>query len=195
MCSFLTSLCRCFVINISWSNSFPTGPKSIWIMGKQCVWSQDKTSKKQGMLFVFIYLFLVQSVCTTHTALQKKQGGNLRTCSLSITHSVFEDFLTGSNCDPKERCLNLSPWPPAVRWREGGTVAEHWQGLIRADERNRRLRWWERVREDAGKPRRLWWSTSESEACLAHAARFKVALHACTWLKLNSMGFRKGSKV
>lgn len=116
VCSFLTSLCRFFVINISWSNSSPTGPKSIWIMGKQCVCSQDKTSKKQGMLFVFIYLFLVESVCTT---LQKKQGGNLRTRSLSITHSVFEDFLTGSNCDPKERCLNLSPWPPAVRWREG----------------------------------------------------------------------------
>lgn len=79
--------------------------------------------------------------------------------------------------------------------RRGGTVAEHWQRLIRADERNQRLRWRERTREDAGKPRRLWWSTSESEERLAHAARFKVALHACTWLKLNSMGFRKGSKV
>lgn len=42
-------------------------------MGKQCVCSQDKTSKKQGMLFVFIYLFLVESVCTTHAALQKNK--------------------------------------------------------------------------------------------------------------------------
>lgn len=145
--------------------------------------------------YIFIYLFLVQSDCTMHAALQKKQGGNLRTCSSSIKHSVFEDFLTGIIAVPKRGVWISPPDLPLLGGGRGGTVAEHWQGLIRADERNRRMRWWERAREDAGKPRRQWWSTSESEVCLAHAARFKVALHACTWLKLNSMGFRKGSKV
>lgn len=88
VCLFLTSLCRFFVINISWSNSFPTGPKSIWIMGKQCVCSQDKTSKKQGMLFVFIYLFLVQSVCTTHAVYCRKNKEEICEHALSQSHTL-----------------------------------------------------------------------------------------------------------
>lgn len=174
-------------------NFFPTGPKSIWIMGKHRVWSQDKTSNKQVMLFILFFWSRVSVPHMQHS--RKKQGANLRTCFpqshiLSLKISWLEVIAV-----PKRGVWISLPDLLLLGGRRGGTVAEHWQRLIRADERNQRLRWRERTREDAGKPRRLWWSTSESEVRLAHAARFKVALHACTWLKLNSMGFRKGSKV
>ncbi len=175
-------------------NFFPTGPKSIWIMGKQCVRSQDKTSNKQVMLFIlFIFWSRVSVPHMQHSRKNKEQiceHAFPQSHTLSLKISWLEVIAV-----PKRGVWISLPDLLLLGGRRGGTVAEHWQRLIRADERNQRLRWWERAREDAGKPRRLWWSTSESEVRLAHAARFKVALHACTWLKLNSMGFRKGSKV
>ncbi len=171
-------------------NFFPTGPKSIWIMGKLCIWSQDKTSNKQVMLFIK----KIWSVPHMQHSKKKTRSKFANMLSLNHTLSLKISWLEVIAVPKRGVWISL-PDLLLLGGRRGGTVAEHWQRLIRADERNQRLRWRERAREDAGKPRRLWWTTSESEVRLTHAARFKVALHACTWLKPNSMGFRKGSKV
>lgn len=153
---------------------------------------RTKLVKSRGC-YLYLFIYFWSRVSVPHCRKNKEEiceHALSQSHTLSLKISWLEVIAI-----PKRGVWISPPDLPLLGGGRGGTVAEHWQGLIRADERNRRLRWWERVREDAGKPRRLWWSTSESEACLAHAARFKVALHACTWLKLNSMGFRKGSKV
>ncbi len=124
-------------------NFFPTGPKSIWIMGKQCVRSQDKTSNKQVMLFIlFIFWSRVSVPHMQHSRKNKEQiceHAFPQSHTLSLKISWLEVIAV-----PKRGVWISLPDLLLLGGRRGGTVAEHWQRLIRADERNQRLRWWER---------------------------------------------------
>lgn len=160
-------------------NFFPTGPKSIWIMGKQCVWNQDKTSNKQGMLFSFFFFFFSPESSVSVPHMQHGRKNKEQICEhaspQSHTLSLKISWLEVIAVPKRGVWISLSDLL-LLGGRRGGTVAEHWQGLIRADERNQRLRWWERAREDAGKPRRLWWSTSESEVPLGSCSQIQSCI-------------------